>query len=148
MTSADTGERACFAGCQKDGDCSSGFVCSPKGLCARLVPNADPKKPAAYVQTCAKASRGFCDPCTDDWQCASNRCATSAGQSFCVEPTPCVKENETKDCADGTFCVPSDKGMICAPPPSWKCQGYKACLGKTIPCGSSEVCLDGLCKAK
>ena len=148
LTSPDTGERACFATCTKATDCAAGFDCSPKGVCSRLVPDADPKKPAVYVQTCAKASRGYCDPCTDDWQCASSRCATTAGQSFCVEPTACVKANETKDCADGTFCVPSDKGMICAPPPSWKCQGYKACLGKTFPCNNTEVCSDGLCKPK
>jgi hypothetical protein len=151
LTSPDTGERACFQTCAKDADCASGFVCSPKGLCTRLVPDADPKKPAAYVQTCAKSNRGYCDSCTDDWQCGSGRCATTSAeikQTLCAEATPCTKENETKDCPDGTFCVPSNKGMMCAPPPSWKCQGYKACLGKTIPCGSSEVCLDGLCKPK
>ncbi len=148
-TSPDTGERACFATCQKATDCAAGFDCSPKGFCSRVVPDTDPKKPAAFVQTCAKSNRGFCDPCDADWQCASARCRSSQGQSFCVEPAPCVKSNETKDCADGTFCVPSaTSDMICAPPPSWKCQGYKACLGKSIPCSNKEVCSDGLCKPK
>ncbi len=146
-TSPDTGERACFQSCSKDGDCASGFACSPKGVCSRLVPDADPKKPSTYVQTCAKANRGYCDPCSADWQCASSRCRTSQGQTFCAEPTPCVKANETKECAPGTFCVPSaTSDMICAPPLSWKCQGYKACLGN--PCATSEVCVDGLCKSK
>ncbi len=144
-TSPDTGERACFQTCSKDADCATGFGCSPKGICSRLVPSAG--KPPTLVQTCAKDNRGYCDPCTADWQCASNRCRDSQGQSFCAEPTPCVKSNETKDCAPGTFCVPSATAdMICAPPISWKCQGYKACFEN--PCSSTEVCSNGLCKPK
>lgn len=146
-TSPDTGERACFQKCTAE-TCASGFSCSPGGFCARKVPNEDPKKADTYVQTCAKDKRIYCDLCSADWQCASGRCATANGQSFCAQPTPCAKDNETKDCAEGTFCIGSDKGMICAPPLAWKCQGFKACLGKVSPCGAKEVCDNGLCKPK
>ena len=146
-TSPDTGERACFQACATTAACPAGFVCSPKGMCAREIPAAD-KTPVTYIQTCGKSGRIYCDTCDADWQCASGKCATVNDQAFCAEPTECVKANETKDCAEGTFCVPSNKGQVCAPPASWKCQGFKACLGKAAPCGSNEVCDNGLCKPK
>lgn len=146
VVSPDTGERACFQKCSAKDSCPQGFSCSPGGFCARFVADPDPKKAGSYVQTCESDNRLYCDQCGADWQCASGRCATVNGQAFCAEPSPCSKDNETKDCAPGTFCVPSDKGMVCAPPNSWKCQGFKACLGN--PCGSNQTCDNGVCKNK
>jgi len=145
-----SGERFCAQTCDaaSAGGCPAGFACQAskgKGHCFKATSGG-------IVATCAKGDKGYCDACTADYECASNRCATKNGQTFCVQPKPCEKANEATDCPYGgvdgaTQCVPAnDGGMICSPPPAWGCQGFKACLGH--PCMSSEVCVSGLCLPK
>lgn len=141
-----TGERFCAKVCTPGAAnaCPAGYGCStPKGsktsYCFKKVGDS-------LIATCAKGDRGFCEPCNADYECASGRCASKNGEKFCVAPTPC---SGPKDCPYGgeaTFCVPSDngKGMICAPPLSWGCQGYLTCLAHA--CASDEVCVAGQCK--
>lgn len=134
--------------------CPVGFKCAAygqKGYCYREidVPNEDGELEPQLFPICGKGDKAFCDACTYDYECASNRCATKEGKSFCVTPTPCSKETELQDCPYGqkaTFCVPSSKGNICAPPISSGCQGFQGCL--LHPCGQNEVCDKGVCKPK
>ncbi len=148
LTSPDTGEQFCAQTC-KPGDpsgCPAGYGCweqktTPgKGLCYKSIAGK-------LVATCAKGDKGFCDSCAHDWECASNRCASKDSKSFCVQPNPCDKTTEAKDCPYGgeaTFCVPSSVGNICSPPPAYGCQGFKGCMGHA--CGNGEVCDNGVCK--
>ncbi|MCO4760784.1 MAG: hypothetical protein KC502_04725 [Myxococcales bacterium] len=141
-------ERFCSQHCNPKASgntgCAAGFQCVPhgdKGLCYQVIGG----KPRP---SCSVATRGYCDPCVDDWQCASNRCATKNNKSFCVQKEPCSKDSEGEDCPLGgvaTFCVPSSKGTICAPPPAFNCHGYMACFSH--PCGANESCINGECKA-
>lgn len=123
--------------------CDAGYACvayGGKGRCSKIV-HGQPRP------TCSAGARGFCDPCTENWQCASNRCATKNDKQFCVQATPCQKDQEAEDCPLGgvaTFCVPSQQGAICAPPPAFNCHGYMACFSH--PCGPGEVCDRGECK--
>lgn len=150
FTSPATGERYCAQTCEPTATngCPQGFACAAQktksipGLCWK-------KTPAKPVATCAKGDKGYCDACNQDWECASSRCASKNGMKFCVEPTPCSKATEGKDCPYGgyaTFCVPTDKGMACVPPPNSNCQGYKSCLGHD--CAADEACDNGICKKK
>ena len=141
------GERFCSRGCNPaasgNSGCEEGYQCvkyGEKGVCYKVIDG----KPRP---SCSAGTKGFCDPCTDDWQCASNRCATKNDKRFCVQPTPCNKDKEGEDCPLGgvaTFCVPSSSGNICAPPPAFNCHGYMACFSH--PCGPSEQCVNGICK--
>ena len=149
FTATQTGERFCAQTCDptQSGGCPSGFGCQAakgKGYCFKQTSDG-------LVPTCAKGDKGFCDSCTANYECASNRCANHNDKKFCVEPAPCDKQNESTDCPYGgvdgaTQCVPTDVGMACAPPPAWGCQGFKLCLGH--PCTASQVCTNGLCKPK
>lgn len=152
----DTGERFCAQTCDPASPaakCPTGFGCADvkgKGYCFRIVPQVEKDKPPTkLVATCSKGDRGFCDSCAQNYECASGRCASKNNQKFCVQLNECSQKNQDKDCPYGgeaTTCQPSDVGMICTPPPSWKCQGFKACLGHA--CGDSETCVNGICKAK
>lgn len=150
FTSPDTSERYCAQVCdpKAPSGCPTGFACvaqktTPgKGLCWKTTP----LKPVA---TCAKGDKGYCDACSQDWQCASSRCASKNGMKFCVEPKPCAKETEAVDCPYGgeaTFCAPTDKGDACVPPTKYNCQGFKSCLGHA--CADDETCDNGICKMK
>lgn len=141
-----TGERFCAKTCKAGvaGACASGYVCAqPKGAASPYCLKSVGKD---AIATCAKGDKAYCEPCGADYECLSGRCGLKNGKKFCVEPTPC---QGNKDCPHGgeiTACVPSDngKGSMCAPPLSWGCQGYLACLG--LSCGPGETCVAGLCK--
>jgi len=141
---AKSGERFCAQQCDPakaaPAGCPSGFVCkaeSGKGFCFKQVKEE-------LVATCAKGDKGYCDACTVGYECASGRCASKNGKKFCVQPQPCKGNADCPYGGEATFCVPSDVGQICAPPPSWHCQGYKACLGHS--CASNQTCDNGICK--
>jgi hypothetical protein len=150
FTSPTTQERFCDQTCDpaKAGGCPPGFACaahksgSAQGLCWRQFGKE-------VLATCAKGDKGYCDACDENYECASNRCASKLGKKFCAEPMPCEKATEASDCPYGgeaTYCVPADVGNICAPPPSYNCQGFKACLGH--PCQDTQECDNGICKSK
>ncbi len=141
-----TGERFCAKACKVgvSGGCPAGFGCTqPKGAmqayCFKQVGEGT-------IATCAKSDKGFCEPCAADYECLSGRCALKNGKKFCVEPVPCTANKDCPHGGEATACVPSDngKGTICAPPLSWGCQGYLACLG--LNCEPGEKCVAGLCK--
>lgn len=143
-----TGERFCAKVCTPASptDCPGGYSCSqPKGsskaYCFKVIGKE-------AVATCAKGDKGFCEPCTADYECLSGRCALKNGKKFCVEPSPCKSNKDCPHGGEATACVPSDngKGTICAPPLSWGCQGYLACL--SVNCGPDETCMSGVCKKK
>jgi hypothetical protein len=144
--SASTGERFCAKTCSPGAAnaCPSGYGCAtPKGsktsYCFKSVGSE-------LIATCAKGDKGFCEPCNADYECASARCASKNGEKYCVAPTPCTGPKDCPYGGEATFCVPSDngKGMICAPPLSWGCQGYLTCLAHA--CASDEICVAGQCK--
>ena len=141
----------CAVGTNPDG-CATGFKCASyggKGYCYKVLPGGGAAG-EKLLPTCIAGTKGFCDACEEDWECVSGRCATKNDKKFCAQVGTCAKESEKTDCPygdqDATFCVPSNKGMICAPAPLFNCHGYKACLSH--PCGVDELCDDGLCKAK
>lgn len=145
---AKSGERFCAKVCDPKAaapGCPAGSGCSAatagKGFCWKQVKDQ-------LVATCAKGDKGYCDACTAHYECASNRCAEKNGKKFCAEPKACTGHQDCPYGNEATFCVPSQNGIgnICAPPISWHCQGYKACLGHA--CESNQVCDNGLCKAK
>lgn len=143
-----TGERFCAKTCKTGtaGGCPGGFVCTqPKGAATGYCFKSVGKE---AIATCSKGDKGFCEPCAADYECASGRCALKNGKKFCVEPVPCTANKDCPYGGDATACVPSDngKGSICAPPLSWGCQGYLACLG--LNCEAGETCVAGLCKKK
>ncbi len=132
----------------QSGGCPAGFACAAqksskyKGLCWKQIGKE-------VIATCAKGDKGYCDACDHSYECASNRCATKNGKKFCAQPNPCTKATEAADCPYGgeaTFCAQSDVGMICVPPTSWNCQGFKACLGHQ--CKADQVCVNGICTVK
>ena len=141
---ASTGERFCAKVCTPGaaGACPSGYSCTtPKSAktsyCFKSVGKDS-------VPTCSKGDKGFCEPCNADYDCASGRCASKNGEKFCVAPTACTGPKDCPYGGEATFCVPSDKGMICAPPLAWGCQGYLTCLAHA--CENGEVCVAGQCK--
>lgn len=146
-------ERFCAQTCDvattPDG-CPVGHKCASYGgvgYCYKHIAT-DANGKDVLLPTCIAASKGYCDACESDWQCASGRCATKNDKKFCAQIGTCTKQTEKEDCPyatqDATFCVPSNKGQICAPSPAFNCHGYKACLSH--PCGADERCDDGLCK--
>jgi len=150
--SKDDAERYCATTCQAKGgagQCPTGTTCvsyGGKGYCYKVISSTG-RGPPKSLPTCGAGSKGFCDACEENWQCASGRCVTKNGKKFCAQKGNCSKSSEATDCPYGgqaTFCVPSDKGNVCAPPPAFHCHGYKACLSH--PCGGGEVCDNGLCK--
>ena len=146
--SAATGERFCAKTCTPGAAdaCPSGYGCAtPKNS---KVSYCYKSFGSELLGTCAKGDKGFCEPCSADYECASKRCASKNGEKYCVAPTPCTGPKDCPYGGEATFCVPSDngKGQICAPPLSWGCQGYLTCLAH--PCDSDEVCVAGQCKAQ
>lgn len=150
FSSPSTGERFCDQTCDpaKAGGCATGFTCvahktaTSQGLCWKVFGKET-------IATCAKGDKGYCDACDQNYECASGRCASKNDKKFCAEPTPCSPATQAADCPYGgeaTFCVPADVGFVCAPPPAYNCQGFKACLGHQ--CQGSQVCDNGICKAK
>ncbi len=114
-----------------------------------LIVNKDDEGKTLTYPTCAKGDKGFCDACKNDWECLSKRCVTKNNELFCAQPNPCTKGGEGDDCPYGgqaTYCVSSNKGMVCAPPLAHHCHGFKACLHAL--CGPDDVCSNGLCKPK
>ena len=154
LQASDVTERFCARLCDPAGGgtgCPIGFKCTKygdKGYCYQIVGKDDEGKTITYP-TCAKGDKGFCDACQHDWECLSKRCVTKNNESFCAQPNPCTKGGEADDCPYGgraTYCVSSNKGMVCAPPLAHHCHGFKACLHAL--CGPDETCNNGLCKAK
>ena len=150
--SADT-ERFCAQLCDPDGggtSCPTNYKCTKygdKGYCFQIVGKDDDGKTITYP-TCAKGDKGFCDACEHDWECLSKRCVNKNNESYCAQPNPCSKGGEAEDCPYGgvaTFCVSSNKGMVCAPPLAHHCHGFKSCLHAL--CSKNEVCDNGLCKS-
>jgi hypothetical protein len=144
-TSTDTGERFCAKTCQPgaSGACAPGYGCEPMtgkwapGLCLKVIGED-------LIATCAKGDKGFCDECQEDYQCASKRCVAKDGEKFCAEAKPCAGNSDCPYGGEATFCVPTDKGPACAPPPAFHCQGFKICLGHA--CASNETCNNGICQ--
>ncbi|MFZ4577031.1 MAG: hypothetical protein ACOYOB_01445 [Myxococcota bacterium] len=149
ITSPDTNERYCAATCGLAGvTCPAGFTCGKVMGAASSVCLRKFEDPYGLIATCQGGDKGYCDHCDEAWECGSRRCATKEGESFCVQPGSCTPQTAAKDCpyaSEGaTFCVPSDIGMICAPPIAFQCLGFKACLTHICPDGTS--CVNGLCK--
>lgn len=148
----DGAERFCAERCEpqlSSVQCPLGFGCAAYGNAGFCFQRVATDTGAKLLATCAAGAKGFCDACADDWECASGRCATKEGKTFCASAKVCNKDTEAADCPYGgvaTFCVPSNKGNICAPPIAQHCHGYKACL--THPCGADERCDNGVCKVK
>jgi len=143
-----TSERFCAQTCVP-GDpssCPQGYGCvtNPSGgLCFKLVAG----KP---TPTCTAGSKGYCDPCTKDLDCASGKCISKNNEKFCALASTCTKATEITDCpygGDATFCVPVESGgLSCVPPLASGCQGFKSC--KDHPCAGNETCDHGLCVPK
>jgi hypothetical protein len=134
-------ERFCAKRCE-DAACDAGYLCTKIGGQSLCYADVEGKA----TPTCSAGKKGFCDACSANWQCASNRCATKNGESFCAQPGTCTKATEPDDCPPGTFCVPTSAGQACTPPLAYKCQLWKACLA--FPCGANEHCADGVCTKK
>ncbi len=145
-------ERYCAKSCNPDAagndGCTNGYKCTSyggSGVCYQIIDG----KPKA---TCSAGSRGFCDPCEEDWQCGSGRCVEKliggSSKRFCGLPDPCSSNDDCPLGGLATFCVDSsnEKGKICAPPAAYNCHGYKACFSH--PCQPGTVCIDGVCKAE
>jgi hypothetical protein len=133
------GERFCAQRCDAAA-CPSGSICTKLGGVGYCYADVGGKP----EPTCSAGKKGYCDLCSADWQCASGRCVSKESQSFCAQPGTCSKETESQDCPTGTFCVPTQSGPACVPPPAYKCQLWKACV--SAPCGAGEQCVDGLCR--
>ncbi len=139
LQASASSERFCAQDCSAAA-CPSGYQCTKVGGASYCYAVVGGKA----TPSCTAGMKGFCDACSADWQCASGRCATKNGESFCAQPGTCTKETEKTDCPPGTFCVPTSAGQACAPAPAFKCQLWKACLASL--CGANEICIDGLCK--
>ncbi len=133
----------CAPGTAND-SCPDGFGCASYadgGYCFKVVNAAGQDK---LLPTCVAGSKGFCDACDENWQCASGRCATKNGKKFCVHSKDCNQHGDCPYPEKGTWCVPSASWKICAPPPAFHCHGFKTCLSH--PCQGDEKCVNGFCK--
>lgn len=131
-------ERFCALRCDNS-PCAKGYLCTKLAGVGYCYAEVDGKA----IPTCSAGLKGYCDACSEDWQCASGRCVTKE-EKFCAQPGSCSKETEKQDCPAGTACVPSQQGQACVPPLAYKCHLWKACMSK--PCGADEVCDDGVCR--
>ena len=146
-------ESFCAQKCESTGECPLDTVCvsmitSPWKVCL-------PSVHGETVETCFVGSAEFCEPCQYNFQCRSEVCyfsnALVGSEKYCSKecPQPTAGDN-TKGCYSGTFCVPNHNeeigGYACVPPPSYKCVGFKQCLG--VECELGDECIDGFCTPK
>lgn len=150
---SDDTERFCATECAIGGPdvCPMDSKCTKHGekaYCFKII-GKDKEGKAVTYPTCAKGDKAFCDACSADYECASKRCVTKNNEKFCAQAGTCTKASEASDCPYGgqaTFCVDSNKGMVCVPPLAYHCHGFKACLHAL--CGANDVCDNGICKPK
>lgn len=131
-------ERFCAQRCESS-TCKVGYLCAKLGGLAYCYADIGGKA----IPTCSAGKKQYCDICTANWQCASNRCVSKNDESFCAQPGTCSKASELTDCPPGTACVPTSDGLACTPPLQTRCHLWKACSNH--PCGANQACVDGLC---
>lgn len=143
-----TFERYCAKVCQTKMDCPKGFGCHDLAgeefdLCTLEI-NDEP------VQTCYQGNKGFCEPCSLDYECQSELCYNNdvSGKYLCSFGCD-FDEFPTTGCPNGLFCVPNhgeSGGKSCAPPTAFGCQGFLNCVA--VECAMGEKCVEGFCQPK
>jgi len=108
---------ACAGACDASRPCSTGFVCSEKGVCTLGTP------------TCGAAAGGATCKATE--HCVDGRCTAS-----CTDDASCVGADGKAD--PGQRCV----GGSCVP----DTRTHPKCAGDTECASGTQKCLDGFCK--
>lgn len=125
--------------------CAGGFGCAPTyGECATSCTRNSQCQAGYYCDvnssTCL-AELNLGDPCTDNSQCQSQRCASTLTGSFCSTcPTCSTLDSSGLNCiaAPNTFCAPNDCTL--GVQTTHLCDAQFACNATAIPCSGGFSC--------